>query len=502
MNKYSVLVLLFVAVFFTSACSSLMTSTRQSDSSPLVKLSQEVKPQSQPEIKPEQQASSQNNQKAVFMVGGARISEPDKHNCKVYLLEGAEELNLENRYFDIPVVYNDAVKKWLNYYLKKGRTYFEIYSERGGRYVPLLAKILEDNGLPHDLIYLAMAESGFQAKAKSYARAVGLWQFIPSTGRIYGLKIDWYVDERRDPVKSTIAASKYLKKLYDDYGDWEIAAAAYNAGEGKVNRAIRRSNTDDFWKLTKRRYFKAETRNYVPKIMALAILGKNLRAFGFEDIEFQGPLDFAEIDVPGKTDLVALAEELKVDVEEIYYLNPELLRWYIPPYMETYRLKVPVGAEVAYRECCEEKDFTATAFQKYKTQSTTTVAAVAKKFRIQPSVLEDLNGVSAGKRLAKNQEVILPFREGQNIKEAMYADLYERPRRHVRARASYKKQIKMAKASGQKINNPKEYYTVQKGDTLWTISKKTGTPLNVLINSNLGSVEGRMIRKGDRIAVR
>ena len=123
-----------------------------------------------------------------------------------------------------------------------------------------------------------MAESGFQTKAKSYARAVGLWQFIPSTGRIYGLKIDWYIDERRDPIKSTIAASKYLKKLYEDYGDWEIAAAAYNAGEGKVNRAIARYKTDNFWNLIKKRYLRSETRNYVPKIMALAILGKNLNS--------------------------------------------------------------------------------------------------------------------------------------------------------------------------------------------------------------------------------
>lgn len=501
MTRYFVLVFLCAVVFFASSCSSLLTSTRQTDSSPLIKLAKEAESQIQPQAEP--QDKPENKQKTLTpMVGGARIDENSNHSHKVYFLAGAEELSLENYYYDIPVVYNDAVKKWINYFLNRGRDYFEIYSERGGRYVPLLGKILEENGMPHDLIYLAMAESGFQAKAKSYARAVGLWQFIPSTGRNYGLKIDWYIDERRDPVKSTVAASRYLKKLYDEFGDWEIAAAAYNAGEGKLNRAIRHSKTDDFWKLTQRRYLKAETRNYVPKIMALAILGKNLSAFGFEDVEFHGPLDFAEIDVPGKTDLVLLAEELKVDVEEIYYLNPELLRWYIPPYMEKYRLKVPVGAEVVYAECCADKDFTATTFQKYKPNAATTIAQVAKKFRIQPSVLESLNGVSAGKRVAKNQEVILPFREGQNVKEAMYADLYERPRRHVRARTSYKKQIRTARASGQKIANPKEYYTVRKGDTLWTVSKKTGTSINSLINSNIGIVGNRMIRQGDRIAVR
>ena len=516
--RYSVLVLLCAIVFFASSCSSLWTSTREADPSPLIKLAKEAESQPEPQDKqlistqkansspdsqPAMNAEPQNKQKAATpIVGGARIDKNGNHTRKAYFLEGAEELNLENYYFDIPVVYNDAVKKLIHYYLNRGRDYFEIYSERGGRYAPLLGKMLEDNGLPSDLIYLAMAESGFQTKAKSYARAVGLWQFIPSTGRIYGLKIDWYIDERRDPVKSTTAASKYLKKLYEDYGDWEIAAAAYNAGEGKVNRAIVRYKTDNFWKLTKRRFFKAETRNYVPKIMALAILGKNLNSFGFKDIEFHGPLDFAEIEVPAKTDLVALAQELKIDVEDIYFLNPELLRWYIPHYVEKYRLKVPVGAEVVYEQCRENKNFTASAFQKYRPNSASTIALVAKKFRIQPSVLEDLNSCPASTRIAKNQEVTLPFREGQNIKEAMYADLYERPRRHVLARTTYKKQIKLAKASGQKLTNPKEYYTVQKGDTLWTVSKKTGTPLNVLINSNLSTVEGRMIRQGDKIAVR
>jgi membrane-bound lytic murein transglycosylase D len=269
-----------------------------------------------------------------------------------------------------------------------------------------------------------------------------------------------------------------------------------------VNRAISRYKTDNFWDLRKGRYLKSETKNYVPKIMALAILGKNLNSFGFKDIEFHGQIDFSEIEVPAKTDLVTLAQEMRIDVEDIYSLNPELLRWYIPHYVEKYRLKVPVGTDVVFDQCCANKNFTATAFQKYRTNSASTIAQVAKKFRIQPSVLEDLNSVPASKRIAKNQEVVLPFREGQNIKEAMYADLYERPRRRVRAYQTYKGQIKLAKASGQKIANPKEYYTIKKGDTLWTVSKKTGTPINTLINSNISVVEGRMVRPGDKIAVR
>jgi len=477
------------AALFASSCSHLSTQPQKTFSTPDIQQVMETKLQ-----------DKQETPTPIF--GGIRIDKLVNNPQKSYFLDGAEHLKLENYYFDIPVVYNDSVKKWIHYFSNRGRNYFEIYSARGGRYVPMLGNMLEDNGLPRDLIYLAMAESGFQAKAKSYARAVGLWQFIPSTGRHYGLKIDWYIDERRDPIKSTIAASKYLKKLYEDYGDWEIAASAYNAGEGKLNRAIARYKTDNFWDLRKGRYLKSETKNYVPKIMALAILGKNLSSFGFKDIEFHGPLDFTEIDVPGKTDLVALAEELSIDVDDIYALNPELLRWYIPPGMRTYSLKVPVGTDVVYNQCCAGKNFTATAFQKYRVNSSGTIADVAKKFRIAPYVLEDLNSVRASTRVTKNQLVVLPFREGQNVKQAMYADLYERPRRRVRAHQTYKGQIKLAKASGQKINNPKEHYTVQKGDTLWTVSKKTGTPINALINSNISVAGGRMIRQGDKLAVR
>ena len=489
MMRYLAFGLLSAAVFFASSCSHLSTQPTNTYYPPEIQQAKDIKP-----------LVKQDTPNTI--IGGANIDKSGNHTSKAYFLDGAENLNLENYYFDLPVVYNDAVKKWIHYFSNRGRDYFEIYSARGGRYAPMLGNMLEDNGLPRDLIYLAMAESGFQTKAKSYAKAVGLWQFIPSTGRHYGLKIDWYIDERRDPIKSTIAASKYLKKLYEDYGDWEIAASAYNAGEGKVNRAIARYKTDNFWDLRKGRYLKSETKNYVPKIMALAILGKNLNSFGFKDIEFHGPIDFIEIEVPGKTDLVALAQEMKIDVEDIYALNPELLRWYIPPTFEKYRLRVPAGIEVVYEQCCANKTFIASAFQKYRPDSVATVAQIAKKFRIALYVLEDLNSARASTRFTKDQEVVLPFREGQDVKEAMYADLYERPRKRVRAHQTYKGQIKLAKASGLKISNPKEFYTVQKGDTLWSVAKKTGTPVNALINSNISVVDGRMIKQGDKLAVR
>jgi len=423
---------------------------------------------------------------------------------KTYFLYGAEHLKLENYYFDIPVVYNASVKKWIDYFVnKRGRGFFERYSARAGRYAPILGKILQDHGLPRDLIFLAMAESGFQNKAKSWAKAVGPWQFMPYTGKYYGLKIDWYVDERRDPIKATIAAAKYLSKLYRDFGSWELAAAGYNAGEGKVSRAIKRYKTENFWSIRKGRYLKPETKNYVPKIMALAIIGKNLKNFGFEDIDWHEPLDFEEIDVTGGQDLDKISDALGVHSDEIHRLNPEIRRWFTPPNLATYKLRVPVGYKAIWSECCQNTTFVAEDFQKYKVRGKrTTLKDVARKFRIKPYVLTELNKLAFSKRIKKGTVVLLPFKIGQNKRANMYEDLYERPRRKVRGRRKYKKRIRIAKRRGQKIRNPKEYYTVIKGDTLWTVARKKRISLDTLILSNLRIVQGRMIRAGDKLVIR
>ncbi len=438
------------------------------------------------------------------IVGSAAIKKPLNHETRTYYLHGAEHLKLDNYYFDIPVVYNPAVKKWINFFLNRGRGFFERYSARAGRYAPLLGKILSENGLPRDLIFLAMAESGFTNTAKSWARAVGPWQFMPYTGRRFGLKIDWYVDERRDPIKATIAASLYLKKLYQEFGAWELAAAAYNAGEGKVSRAIRRYRTENFWKLSKGRYLKRETKNYVPKIMALAIIGKNLRSFGFEDIDFHEPLDFDEIDVPAGTDLMKLAKDMKLDFEEVQYLNPEILRWFTPINGGNYKLRVPVGEAKTFAECCQELNYKATEFMTYKVRGRRTqLKDVAKKFKIKSkTVLTDLNGISANARLKRGALVSLPFKSGQSVRAPMYADLYERPRRSIRRRRKYRSRIKRAITRGKRIKAPKEYYTVRRGDSLWTVSRKFNVSVDTLIASNLKIIKRRMIRAGDRLVVR
>ncbi len=431
-------------------------------------------------------------------------SQVEKYAEGSYFLYGAEHLGLSQYYFDIPVVYNKEVQKWINYFQKRGRNFFEKYSARAGRYAPVLGKILEDNGMPRDLIFLAMAESGFNNKAKSWARAVGPWQFMPYTARRYGLKIDWYIDERRDPIKSTIAASKYLTKLYKQFGSWELAAAAYNAGEGKIARAIKRYKTKNFWELRKYRYLKPETKNYVPKIMALAIIGKNLADFGFENINFDEPLDFEEIDLPPQTDIYKVADALGVDFEELHYLNPELRRWFTPLNMVSYPLRVPPNYKQRWLEFKNQVgDFKATDFQTYRVRGRKTqLVDVAKKFKVASYVLETLNGMKKWRRLKRGQLVILPFRKGQSRRHSMYADLYERPRKSVLRRRAWKRLLRKALKRGRRIRAPYQFHTVKRGESLWSIARKYRISLDTLIASNYRILKRRSIRAGDRLAIR
>lgn len=434
-------------------------------------------------------------------IGDEELKVSDK---KVYYLYGAEHLNLSNYYFDIPVVYNDAVKGWIKYFSgPRGKAHFRRYAERAGKYGPVLSKILNDQGMPRDLIYLSMAESGFQNRARSWAKAVGPWQFMPFTGKKFGLEVGFYLDERRDPLKATIAASEYLRVLHEMFDSWELAAAGYNAGEGKIKRAIRRYRTDDFWKIRKGRYLRRETKNYVPKIMALAIIGKNLSKFGFDNIEFQKPLDFEEIIVPPNTDLYKVADVIGETFETMKKYNPELLRWQTPPKGEEYVLRVPVGRKQVYEEKKNEVNILATTYKEYSLRGRANLKDVGKKFKVPSKVLAELNGFSENKRLLPKTTVLLPFRaEHEARKLAMYKDLYEKPRKSIVRRRTYNRWIKRGVRKGQVINNPSQFYTVKKGDTLWTIARKTGVNINTIIRSNYKLVKRRMILPGDKLAIR
>lgn len=444
------------------------------------------------------------------IAGSAPITSPLEYNRASYYLYGAEHLNLENPYFDFPVVYNPVVQRWIDYFTEgRGREFFARYSARSGRYAPIFGKILEERGLPRDMIFLAMAESGFQNKARSWARAVGPWQFMAFTGRRYGLTVDWYLDERRDPIKSTIAAANYLADLYEEFGSWELAAAGYNAGEGRIRRAIQRFGTDDFWEIRRHNHLARETREYVPKIMALAIIGKNLKTFGFTGIEFHQPLDFEEVEIGPMVDLMKLAEKLEIPFSDIQRYNPEIARWFSPPHRESYLLRVPPGKAQHFAQCCSNPEvmnqLIAKDFQNYSIRGqTATLRDVARRFSINDaSVLALINGMTETQTLRRGQVVKLPFRMGQNPRQdRMYVDMYERPRRQVVAQRQYDQIINRGRLRGRMITNPTEFYTVQSGDSLWTVARRTGVDLNTIIASNLNILESRMIRPGDRLVIR
>ncbi len=416
--------------------------------------------------------------------------------------EAAKELGLVNTKFDIPVTWNKQTAMWVKFFTGRGRGHFMNYTKRAGRYAPVLSKIMADNGLPRDLIYLAMAESGFQNHARSWAKAVGPWQFMPFTGKKFGLNIDWYVDERRDPLKATIAAANYLKTLHGLFGSWELAAAGYNAGEGKIARAIKMYRTKNFWRLTRGRYLRPETKNYVPKIMALAIIGKNLEVFGFKDIEFEKTLDYEEIMVKGNSDLYEIAEVLQLDFEELKRYNPEVVRWQTPPYLESYALRVPVGAKEAWDNYLDKDSVIADSYKTYVTNGKSSLHHISRKFRVPLDVLKELNPELAGNRLKPKSVVYLPFREDHSLRSSMYADIYEKPSRKVRRLRRQRRLIATYAKRGKLIKNPTVYYTVKKGDSLWRVAQRTGVPMGTIIRSNKHIIKRRQILPGDKLAIR
>lgn len=248
--------------------------------------------------------------------------------------------------FDIPVVINDDVVRWMEYFTGPGRKYYERWLSRSTRYRPMMLREIDERHMPHDLVYLSMIESGYSPHAYSSADAAGLWQFIAATGRMYDLRIDYYIDERRDPEWATEAGVSHLSDLYKMWGDWPLAWASYNAGPGRVKRATEKAGSKDFWVLENGPYLHTETDNYVPKIMAAAIIGHHPDWYGFTNIHYQDALVYDIAKVPGNVDLGVLAKCAGITLQEFQDLNPALRRYSTPP--EGYDARVPVGAKETF----------------------------------------------------------------------------------------------------------------------------------------------------------
>ncbi|RLA88589.1 MAG: hypothetical protein DRG58_07590 [Deltaproteobacteria bacterium] len=244
---------------------------------------------------------------------------------------------------DLPMIINAQVAGYLRHFTGRQKGVFQVYLARSGRYLPMMQRIFKDQGLPSDLAYLALIESGFSPWACSVAQAVGPWQFIRETATRYGLKINAWVDERRDPEKATHAAARYLKDLYRQFGSWYLAAAAYNAGAGRVQGAINRNDTEDFWRMAQERLLPLETCNYVPQLIAAVLISKAPQKYGLGPINYQAPLTYQTMRVPPGTDLRRLAAVLEIPWEQLKELNPELKQHQAPAYQEHYVLKIPVA---------------------------------------------------------------------------------------------------------------------------------------------------------------
>ncbi len=350
---------------------------------------------------------------------------------------------------DFPLASHPRVDKYLNYYTNSGRATFSLWLERASRYIPSIQQIFQEEGIPLDLAYLALIESGFNMRAYSWAHAAGPWQFIESTGKLYGLQNDWWQDGRLDIEKSTIAAARHLKTLHDRFdGDWYLAVAAYNAGGGTVNKAIRKSDSRDFWELTEGPVLREETCDYLPKLIATLTLVKDPEKYGFADIEIHEPFAYDTVIIESTTDLELIAEFCGASYEEIKELNPELKRWCTPPGENGYRLRVPAGTAEQVMDAYAQLPADQRArYARHQIKSGDTLQVLARRYKIRVDDIISLNQIKNPKALQIGQNLILPLKEGYtSLPVDALAESYIKSRRKT--------------------------YKVRKGDSLWSIARR------------------------------
>jgi membrane-bound lytic murein transglycosylase D len=434
--------------------------------------------------------------------GGFKLQENEKGEVKIpssfssELLTSDEEEDtgirsiLEedlSRKFDIPVVFNDAVRYFINYFTTEKRKVFANWLRRAEKYVPIMREILKEEGLPEDLVYLAMIESGFNPKAYSPAKASGPWQFVYSTGERYGLKVDYWVDERRDPEKSTVAAARYLKDLFNQFGCWYLAAASYNVGERKVEKVVERHGSRDIWELIKYNTLPKETREYIPKLIAAAIIAKNPEQFGFEKISYENPLTFLKLKVPKATPLKKIAEAAEIDLDTVRSYNPEILRGITPPDRE-FVIKLPASTDKdAFYEKLSEILSTqrkVKSYFPYRVKKTDTIGKISARYGISKEILCLWNSDSEAIRIKPGRVIFIPRfcadkekkGDNSNKEEAKFA--------------TYTQKVK----TKSKVEKRVLYHRVKRGDTLFGISERYGVDVSSI--KRLNNLKGERIYPG------
>jgi membrane-bound lytic murein transglycosylase D len=406
-------------------------------------------------------------------------------------LFGSDPLGLSNRpvnaaVYEIPLEMNDKVQRWIDYFTTGfGRERFTLYLQRAGRYEAMIRERARAAGLPEDLLYLALIESGMNPNAYSRARAVGMWQFMPATGKAYGLEINFWLDERRDPFLATDAAIAHLGDLHDRFGSWYLAAAAYNAGPGRVSRGIRSTGSDDFWDLADARVLRAETRNYVPKLLAAATIARNPADYGFDDIEPYPPLEFDEVDVPDATSFDVLAKAAGVSESEIKDLNPQFIRQVTPP-KQAVRLRVPVGkAETFAANYARVPADERVTWLEHQVTRGQTLGAIAGRYGTSVSAIRAANNNVSPRRLQVGQRLVIPRARGARLAGG--------------SGSSGSSGSSGAAKVAPPLDGPLTV-TVERGDTLWAIARRYGTSTGELMAAN--NLSSAVIHPGDRITVR
>lgn len=387
-------------------------------------------------------------------------------------LENLVNEDLRNTRFDIPMIINQEVLKFLNYYQGRGRKIMEEGLRRSAQYMELFREVFEEEGVPLDLIYMAHVESLFKPTAYSRAGARGIWQFIQGTGRLYDLKINWWLDERSDVPKSTRAAARHLKDLYQEFGDWYLALAAYNGGAGRIVRNQKRYGQLDYWTMAKRRLLPRETRNYVPSILAAILIFRNPETYGFE-VEPMDAVQFDQVALQYQVDLRVVADSIGVPHAVLSDLNPELRRGVTPFESEDYDLKVPAGKgmKVAWELSLlpPEKRL---RLRHHKVRKGETLSQIARRYRTPLRAIADTNRLRNIHRLRLGQDLIIPISAGP-------ASSSSKARRNALRNGSY---------------------TVQPGDSLYRISKTYGVELSDLFRWN-NLKPGEIIYPGDQIRI-
>jgi len=418
--------------------------------------------------------------------------------------EEAVKADLARTEHDVPIPQNAKVLAAVELLSGRLRDYVQESLSRGSKYLPMIQNVFRAEGLPLDLAYIPVIESGFKTNALSKASAKGPWQFMRPTAKDHGLKTDWYIDERSDPEKATVAAAKYLKTLHKMFnGDWHLVLAAYNGGLGRLQRAMKSARTDDFWSLANSsRYLPRETREYVPLILAAIIVSKSPGQYGLE-YTASDPIAYDKVAVPGAVDLRRVAEWTGTTIDEIQALNPELRRWTTPVKYPDYEVKVPVGtAERLTTQLSNASGAELGSLNWYSAKRGETLATVARKHGVNRSDLAEANNLKVTSRIRSGQNLIIP-REPATL----LATRTERPApaavasRSISAPAVVASSAPAVAASVSRESSSQPVtYRVKRGDTLFSIAKLFDTTVATL--KSLNRLRTTRIAVGDRLTVR